>query len=110
MRKFQGKESFCGKILVSFNIFDEKVIVENQGFLKKLTILPEMDLFRVKLKVLGLRNLKSLGLIPVKRAFLRFDINSIRSPDQRQALPEKKFIQTFPKETGNNPNILTIIK
>lgn len=95
---------------MSFNVFDEKSLIENQGFLRNLSILPEMDLFRIKLKVMGLRNLKSLGLIPVKRAFIRFDINSIRSPSQKQALPEKKYIQTMPKEAGDNPNILTIIE
>lgn len=54
--------------------------------------------------------MKSLGLIPVKRAFLRFDINSVRSPMDRQALSEKKFIQTLPKEPGSNPNVLTMIE
>lgn len=96
--------------MVSLNLFDEKGITENQGFLRNLSIVPEMQLFRIKVKVLGLRNLKSLGLIPVKRAFVRFDINSIRSPSQKQSLPERKFIQTLPTEAGNNPNIMTIIE
>ena len=76
----------------------------------KYDLMPDMEKYNVKIKVLGLRGLKSLGLIPVKRAFLKFDINSVRSPNERQALNEKKFVQTFPKEPGNNPNILTIIE
>jgi len=95
-------------VLISFNLFDDTFITGNPENLFKIE--PEMELFQIKIKVLGLRNLKSLGLIPVKRAFLKFDINSIKSPNERQSLNEKKFIQTLPKEPGNNPNILTILQ
>lgn len=69
-----------------------------------------MESYELKIKVLGLRNLKSLGLLPVKRPFIKFDINGLKPKEQKQALAEKKFIQTQPKETGTDPNISTIIK
>ena len=97
-------------MLISFSFVDETFFIANPENLQIFKIQPEMELFHVKIKVLGLRNLKSLGLIPVKRAFLKFDINSIKSPAERQSLNEKKFIQTLPKEPGNNPNILTILE
>lgn len=63
----------------------------------------------MKIKILGLRNLKSLGLLPVKRPFIKFDINSLKAKDQKQSLAEKQTVQTQPKETGTDPNLSTII-
>ena len=74
------------------------------------SIMPEMDHYECKIRILGLRDLKSLGLLPVRRAFIKFDINSLRSKNEKQALKEKKSISTEPKDTGPNPNISTIIK
>lgn len=91
------------------NLLEEKFLNPSIPKNNIFDLTPEMELYHIKIKVLGLRNLKSLGLIPVKRAFLRFDINSVRSPSQKQALIEKKYIQTLPSEPGNNPNILTIL-
>lgn len=62
------------------------------------------------MKILGLRNLKSLGIFPVKRPIIKFDLNSLRSKEQRQDLQEKKHIVTQPNYYGSNPNISTIIK
>ena len=63
----------------------------------------------MSIKILGLRNLKSLGLLPVKRPFIKFDINSMKARDQKQALAEKQTIQTQPKESGSDPNFATIL-
>ena len=69
-----------------------------------------MEKYYLKIKILGLRNLKSLGLLPVKRPFIKFDINSLKPRAQKQALKEKQFIQTQPKETGSDPNLSTMIQ
>ena len=42
--------------------------------------------YHVKIRILGLRDLKSLGLIPVKNAFLKFDINSLLPLSKKLAL------------------------
>ena len=65
--------------------------------------------YHIKLRILGLRDLQSLGLLPVKNAFLKFDINSLLPHDKKQALAEKKALVTQPKESGSNPNICTIL-
>ena len=62
------------------------------------------------MKILGLRNLKSLGLIPVKRPYIKFDIDSIKSPSEKAQILDKKYIKTEPLERGSNANILTAIK
>ena len=69
-----------------------------------------MEKYYLKIKILGLRNLKSLGLLPVKRPFIKFDINSLKPRAQKQALKEKQYIQTQPKETGPDPNLSTMIQ
>ena len=69
-----------------------------------------MEKYYLKIKILGLRNLKSLGLLPVKRPFIKFDINSLKPRAQKQALKEKQYIQTQPKETGPDRNLSTMIQ
>lgn len=93
-----------GRVLISFNYTSFKEGAEVPS------ITPEMESYELKIKVLGLRNLKSLGLLPVKRPFIKFDINGMKPKELKQALAEKKSIQTQPKETGSDPNISTIIK
>jgi hypothetical protein len=51
-----------------------------------------------------------LGLIPVKNAFLKIDINSLLPKTSQLALKTQKFITTQPKESGPNPNISTIVE
>ena len=62
------------------------------------------------MKIIGLRQLQSIGLLPLKRAFIRFDIDSLRSKNERSHLPEKRFVKTEPLNPGPDPNILTVIK
>ena len=62
------------------------------------------------MKILGLRNLKSMGIFPVKRPIIKFDINSLKSSAEKQDLKERKAIWTQPNYYGPNPNISTIIK
>ena len=62
------------------------------------------------MKILGLRDLESTGLLPIKRAYVRFDVDSLKSQTHKSLLREKKFIKTEPLNPGPNPNILTVIK
>ena len=65
----------------------------------------------MKIRILGLRNLQSLGLLPVKRPFIKFDTNSLRpKKSDKESISEKKSIETEPKEGGTDPNICTIIQ
>lgn len=73
------------------------------------TIKIDYERYIVRMRILGLRGLKSLGVFPVKRAFIKFDINSLRSKEQKLDLQEKKAITTQPNSPGPDPNISTII-
>lgn len=105
-----GKQKNCGRVLVSFLLFD----YNNEIFKSNLRQLPRQiqlksQKYHVKIRILGLRDLKSLGMLPVKNAFLKFDINSLLPMEQKRALEGDKFITTQPTEKGENPNISTII-
>jgi len=65
-----------GRILVSFNFFKNEPVEE-------LSIYPKMKQYDIKFRVLGMRDLKSLGLMPVKRAYCKFDVNSLRPKDKK---------------------------
>ena len=89
---------------MSFNFFEAKPIT---GF---PSVEPETEKYTMTLRILGLRGLKSLGLLPIKRPFIKFDVNSLRPKSEKLELQEKKAIFTQPAEGGSNPNICTIIK
>ena len=98
-------EKDFGKILISFNIYpqEEKLIPYGD-------IDPPTTKYHLNIKALGLRGLKSLGVIDIKKPYVKFDLNSVRAPDQKQTVEEKASIQTLPKERGPNANLLTVIK
>ena len=54
--------------------------------------------------MLGLRELQSAGLLPVKKAYVKFRIKSLLPPDQANAIED---VQTEPGEKGPNPNLKT---
>ena len=89
--------------MACFNIFESKPL----NWAPK--IISDYEKYYVKMKILGLRGLKSMGIFPIKRAFIKFDLNSLRSKEQRHDLQEKKAICTQPNFYGPNPNISTIV-
>mmetsp|Transcript_26555 Transcript_26555/g.23533 ORF Transcript_26555/g.23533 Transcript_26555/m.23533 type:complete len:547 (-) Transcript_26555:46-1686(-) len=93
-----------GKVLMSFNAYSDYNLIP-----RDLSIEPVTRKYFMNMKILGLRNLKSMGVLPVKRAFIRFDIDSCRSKSDKSLLREKRFIRTEPLDSGPNPNILSVI-
>ena len=93
-----------GQILISFNIFDE----EHKGLVKNINIIPETIPYSVEINALGLRDLKPLSFLPVKKAYISFDLNSINvsSKAEDRLTP----IKTQPTDSGANPNINSVIK
>ena len=67
-----------------------------------------MQEVNLEFNILGLRDLRSTGLFPVRKAFIKFDFNSCVFPGED--ITENKNIMTQPKEVGSNPNFHTIIK
>jgi len=73
--------------------------------------LPMPDLgieeYNVIINVLGLRGLLSAGLLPVKKAYVKFSVKSLLPPAQAKAVAD---IYTVPNEGGQDPNIRTTLK
>lgn len=63
--------------------------------------------FDISLNILGLRNLQSVGIMPVKKAFIVFNLKSLLPPDDGAAIEN---IKTQPSSAGSNPTINTLIK
>ena len=93
-----------GQILISFYIYDQ----EHRNDYRQLMIEPETTLYNFEINALGLRNLKPLSFIKIKKPFISFDLNSINvsSTDGENLQP----VSTLPNETGSDPNINSVIK
>ena len=93
-----------GQILISFYIFDN----EHRDQLKNIKITPETTEFNFEINALGLRSLKPLSFIKIKKPFISFDLNSINvsSTNGENLQP----VQTLPNEIGSDPNINSVIK
>lgn len=63
--------------------------------------------YKCEIVVLGLRNLVSTGLLPINKAFAKFNLKSMLPSDQATAVEN---IQTQPFENGPNPNIRTTLQ
>ena len=101
-----------GQILLSFYIFDQDNYNRNdltqKSLIEKLNYVPEVSLYSFEISILGLRQLKPLGMIEVKKPFIKFDLNSLNvtgKPEDAHAN-----IQTIPVSGGRNPTINTVIK
>ena len=71
--------------------------------------MPSLDIneFKCEIMVLGLRDLVSTGLLPIRKAYTKFNLKSLLPPDQSKAISN---ITTQPKEGGSNPNIRTTLQ
>ena len=67
----------------------------------------KIDQFNIDINVLGLRDLISTGLLPVKKAYAKFSVKSILPPAQSKAVND---IFTEPGEGGCDPNIRVTLK
>ena len=54
-----------------------------------------------------MRNLLSTGLLPIKKAYVKFSVKSVLPPAAAKAVND---ILTEPKEGGDDPNIRTTLK
>lgn len=125
--RFSKSSPECGQILVSFvvsEISDYKFKIERaddvqmSGMIEKAEDvrkfgkpyqepLVKFENFEVEINVLGLRGLQSAGILPVKKAYIEFMLNSIIPPGKLSYSVENKF--TLPGPTGPNPTINTVV-
>jgi hypothetical protein len=62
--------------------------------------------YALEINVLGLRNLESFGLMPIKKPYIKFRVKSLLPPAKAQAVTD---VQTDPNASGANPNINTML-
>ena len=93
-------------MLVSFSIVEDDYMFKVPITYLKLTDQIEYKSFSVDLNVLGLRELESFGLLPVKKPFIKFNLRSLLPPEKAMAVTN---IKTSPNAPGPNPNINTVI-
>lgn len=76
--------------------------------MNRIEIEPETVPFSVEINALGLRDLKPLSFIKIKKPYVSFDLNSINvSTKHGQNLQP---VTTLPNDVGANPNINSVIK
>ena len=97
-----------GKILISFYIFDQNVKERGEQLFKKISYLPKTMLYNFDISVLGLRELKPLGLIGIKKPFIKFDLNSLNVTGKPE--DDHAPVKTIPVSGGENPTINTVIQ
>ena len=60
----------------------------------------------IDIHALGMRELESFGIMPIKKAFVKFRPRSLLPPERAFAVTN---VDTEPKESGPNPNINTLV-
>ena len=93
-----------GEILLSFYIFDQK----NKNKFREINPIPETALYSLEINILGLRDMKPLSMIPIKKAYIKFDMNSLNISGKKEESLQPRLTQ--PKDKGSNPTINSAIK
>ena len=95
-----------GQILVSFDICEAdtefKITKDNLNLSKFIT----MNQILFEIQVLGLRNLQSVGILPVKKATMNFGFANLLPATSEITV---KSIKTDPGPAGSDPTINTLI-
>ena len=92
-----------GQILLSFFILDN----EHRDLMRNIQIEPETIDYNVEINALGLRDLKPLSFIKIKKPYISFDLNSINVSSKGESL---RPVCSIPNDIGNNPNINSLMK
>lgn len=97
----------CGELLVSFSVTsdDYRYAIQDPGDVDLASLVHTRE-FNVNMNILGMRKLASPGLLPVKKAFVKFNVKSLVPPNG----PSLKNIETTPSQAGPNPTLNTTMK
>jgi hypothetical protein len=77
-------------MLCSFSVVEDDYMFKIPIDYLKLTEQIEYKNFLVEINILGLRNLESFGLMPVKKPFIKFNLRSLLPPEKAQAVTNIK--------------------
>lgn len=104
------KDSKMGKLSVSVGLCGRK---EDKSHPPRSAIMkmPEnIEKHLIKIRILGMRNLQSTGLIPIKKPYIRINTSSlILRAGSTEKVPYS-ILETIPKHGGRDPNIGEILK
>lgn len=104
--KYAPNSPPCGEILVSFAIVEDDFNFQTPVQSVALEELVDMKEFQVSMNVLGMRGLQSPGILPVKKAFVNFNLKGLVPPKLGTNL---KNLKTDPKNPGPDPTINTLM-
>ena len=105
--RFSPKSPPAGEVLISFAIVEDDYSFQKSLEYVNLAENVEMREFQVSMNVLGMRGLQSPGILPVKKAFVNFNLKGLVPPTIGTNL---KNLRTDPKAPGANPTINTLMK
>lgn len=105
-----GGKIQAGKILLSYQIVTEPFFEATNLRLTKqlLNINVGKSLHYVKMTILGLRSLKPMGMLPIKRAEVHFNVSSIRD-NLTQSLEDLNEIVVIAKNRGPDPFVGSVL-
>lgn len=100
------KAPVCGQVLCSFAISEQfpEDITSKPAEMNRMVEKLDFDVF---VNCLGLRELQSIGLLPVQKPFVSYMIKSLMDPKQCGGLEN---VTTQPGPYGPNPNLNTVVK
>jgi hypothetical protein len=103
---FSQDEPSIGEVLCSFSVVADDYRFKVPAEYMNLAEYMEFKEYNIEINVLGLRQLQSFGLMPVKKPFVKFNVRSLLPPEKAKAVTN---VSTNPSDTGANPNINTTI-
>jgi len=104
--RFSPKGPVSGEVLASFAIVLSDFEFERGLDYVKLHENVNLREFQVSMNVLGMRGLQSPGILPVKKAFINFNLKGLVPPTIGTNL---KNLKTDPSAPGANPTINTLM-
>jgi hypothetical protein len=96
----------CGQVLCSFVVVQTDFEFKTPLKQHRLGNIIPMKEYNIEINVLGLRDLESFGLMPIRKPYIRFRIKSLLPPEKAQAVTN---VDTDPNANGPNPNINTTL-
>jgi hypothetical protein len=83
-----------GEILLSFYIFDK----DHKDIYKGINPIPETVPYTFEINILGLRDIKPLTILPIKKAYIKFDMNSLNISGNKEDTLQARTTQPKDKE------------
>ncbi len=87
---FSNDDEGIGQVLCSFSVVPDDFQFKIPAAELDLYETIDYKMMNVDLNILGLRHLVSAGLLPVKKAFIKFHVKSLLPPEKSKAVENVK--------------------